>query len=365
VRSKPKEGMVVAGYRLTRRLGGGGFGQVFLARWRRHRRALKFIPLRDAGEWGRRELSVLVHVRHANVVRLVGHAEWPEEAPEYLVLLMEYVEGQPLYEWAREENPSARQVARVVLKLARALEFLHREGVLHRDLKGDNVLVRAGEQEPVLVDFGSAAWGGAPRITRGALAPGTLHYRSPESVRFFLQPRREPGARYGYTQADELYALGVILYVLLTDGHPFDGPEDLMLGEILGRVPAAPHQLNPRVPRALSQLCMRLLEKEPITRLASAVGLGQALEEVLQGTETTWDMPLFYGWGQEVRTTEDEPARVDAGTPPWLVQWTRQRPRRGKPPAPAASPLSPAAAVAALRWAAERVVDRFWSWDNG
>lgn len=345
----------MAGYRLEQRIGEGGFGQVFLARRGRRRYALKFIRLLVGGAWGRRELSVLVHVRHPNVVRLFGHLEWPEEQPEYLVLLMEHVEGRPLYEWAKEENPSARQVAQVVLKLARALEFLHREGVLHRDIKGENVLVRAPGGEPVLVDFGSAEWAGAPRIMGSALAPGTLHYRSPEAVRYLLGRSREPGKDYRYTVADDLYALGVVLYALLTDAHPFDGPDDALLEEIMGLVPQAPHLANARVPQALGELCMRLLEKEPEARPASAAELVDSLEVALEGAEAAWDLPLCYGWGTaEEATTED--ALAQAGPQQWLRRWARQKPRRGMRPTAALRPALPASIAAALRWVARTVV---------
>jgi eukaryotic-like serine/threonine-protein kinase len=334
MRCRPAEGAVVGGYRLERLLGEGGFGQVFLARQGERQYALKFIRFEGGGAWGRRELAVLAHVRHPNVVRLLGHVVWPEEEPESLVLLLEYVEGLPLYEWAKEHNPTARQVARVVLRLARALESLHRQGVLHRDLKGSNVLVRSNE-EPVLVDFGSAEWAGAPRIASSILAPCALHYRSPESVRFLLRASHAPGEYYRYTVADDLYALGVILYVLLTDSHPFDGPEQTLLAEIVGHMPKAPHEGSARMPRALSELCMCLLHKEPAARPASAAESCQGLEKALQGADATWDIPLCYGWCQDEATTEDALPLADA-VAQRLRRWTRHKPRRGRRPPEAA-----------------------------
>lgn len=335
MRYKPVEGAVVAGYRLERLLGEGGFGQVFLARQGERQYALKFIRLEGGGVWGRRELAVLAHVRHPNVVRLLGHMVWPQEQPEYLVLLLEYVEGLPLYEWARAYNPTARQVARLVLKLARALEAVHREGVLHRDLKGSNVLVRSKEEEPVLVDFGSAEWAGAPRVAGSPLAPCTLHYRSPEAVCFLLRSSHTPGECYRYTVADDLYALGVILYVLLTDSHPFDGPEQTLLAEIVGHMPQAPHKASTRVPQALSELCLCLLHKEPGARPASAAEFCQGLEQAQLGAAADWDIPLCYGWSRDEATTEDALPLADA-VAQRLRRWTRQKPRRGQRPTQAA-----------------------------
>jgi eukaryotic-like serine/threonine-protein kinase len=337
MRIRLAEGDTVAGYRLERRVGAGGFGEVFMALRGSRRYALKFISLQRFAAWGRRELAVLVHVRHPNIVRLLGHFEWPEDEPEYLVLLMEYVEGLPLYDWAKEENPTARQVARVMSKLARALDVLHQQGVLHRDFKGENVLVRAQDTEPVLVDFGSAGWAGAPRVTGGVLAPSTLHYRSPESVRFLLRQDRAPGERYLYTVADDLYSLGVALYVLLTDAHPFDGPEDVLLTDIVKYIPKAPHMVNVRVPQALSELCMHLLDKDPRARLESALTLSTELEVIQQGAESTWDIPLCYGWSHDEATTEDVLAPAGEEQQRLLRRWIRRKPRRGRRPLAAGS----------------------------
>ncbi len=327
-------GVVVGGYRVERKLGAGGQGKVYLA-WRDGRPyALKFIHLERVGEWGWRELFILLRHKFPNVVRLLSHVEWPEDRPEFLVLVMEYVRGRTLHRWAREENPCARAVAEVLWKLARALEKVHAAEVLHRDLKDDNVLVREADGEPVLVDFGAGGMPGAPRVTRGALAPGGLHFRSPESVAFFLRESRTPEERYRYAPADELYALGVILYALLTDTYPIDDAEPLMLAEILTRQPVPPHEVNERVPRALSGLCMRLLEKQPTARLASAGALGEALEAALREAkgDAAWEVPLFPGW-DEGGSSEEQPG--DAAQPAWLRRWVRQKPRRGKRPPPA------------------------------
>src|SRR5512143_2347386 len=98
-------GEVVHGYRIERKLGAGGFSLVYLA-WQGERPyALKFTSMKHARDWAKRELFILLEFQHLNVVRLVGHVKGPEEAPEYLVLVMEYVPGRTLYDWADEENP--------------------------------------------------------------------------------------------------------------------------------------------------------------------------------------------------------------------------------------------------------------------
>jgi serine/threonine-protein kinase len=340
-----RPGMVVGGYRIEKKLGAGGFGKVFLA-WRDGSPcALKFIHLESVGEWGWRELFIMLRHEFPNVVKLLSHFKWREEKPEYLVLVMEYVPGVTLYQWARDNNPCARELVEKLLPLARALKEVHAQEVKHRDLKGDNVLVRETDGAPVLVDFGAGTMPGAPRVT-GALAPANLRYRSPEAVAFFLRENRKRGESYDYSVRDELYALGVILYVLATDVYPFDGPDDELLGEILDGEPKPPHVRNSRVPRSLSELCLRLLAREPHARVPNAEALCEALEKLLEESKAgpRWEVPLCYGWTVDGRTTEDAPELVGHDPQAWLRKWIRQKPKRGRPPdppAPVAEPPTP------------------------
>jgi eukaryotic-like serine/threonine-protein kinase len=216
-------------------------------------------------------------------------------------------------------------VAGKLVKLCRALAAMHAARVLHRDLKGDNILVRDGDGEPVLVDFGSgyAPWG--PRVTMGALAPGSPAYRGPQCARFLLEPHRLPGEKYLHTEADDLFALGVTLYVLLTGEYPFEASGEWELMRAIAQErPGVPHELNPRVPRALGELCLRLLEKEPEARLASASAVGQALEALLAEADAHWDVPLRHGGGsapERRRAGEPAPARPVRATVGSRARW--------------------------------------------
>jgi eukaryotic-like serine/threonine-protein kinase len=338
-------GMVVSGYRIEKKLGAGGFGKVYLA-WRDGSPcALKFIHLESVGEWGWRELFLMLRHQFPNVVKLLSHFKWPEDKPEYLVLVMEYVPGVTLYQWARDNNPCARELVEKLLPLARALKEVHAKEVKHRDLKGDNVLVRETDGEPVLVDFGAGTMPGVPRVTRGSLAPANLRYRSPESVAFFLRQDRKRGESYDYAETDELYALGVILYVLATDVYPFNGPDDELLGEILAGDPKPPSVRNSRVPSSLSDLSLRLLARETHARVPNAEALCEALEKLLEEAKADprWEVPLCYGWTVDGRTTEDAPELVGKDPQAWLRRWIRQKPKRGRPPtAPAPPAVAPA-----------------------
>jgi serine/threonine protein kinase len=204
-------GTDVGSYVVEAPLGAGGFATVFLARRGGQLHALKLLSLRDHAGWAEREVLVLTHVRHRNVAQLRGFWQWPDQEPRYLVVVMEYVAGRRLDAWARAENPSARQVLLLLRDLSRALVAVHQAGVVHRDVKEANILVRQEDGEAVLVDFGVSGCEQAARVTLGMMPPGTLEYRSPEAWRFRREHRSEPAARYRPTPPDDLYALGVVL----------------------------------------------------------------------------------------------------------------------------------------------------------
>ena len=335
----PEPGMEVAGYRLESRLGGGGQGTVYLARREGRPYAVKFLPLPHTGDWAWRELDVLVRLRWAGVVTLEGCGKWPAHRPCFLFIVTPYVKGRPLYDWAREHNPTAREAAWVVRWVAGQLAPVHRAGVVHRDVKGDNLLVRQEDGRPVLVDFGVSTYEGAPHHTPPLALPGTPRYRSPEALRF----RREHlGEHSPARTSDDLWALGVVLYWLLTGAYPFDkegADEGALADVILYQEPEAPHTRNPRVPRALSELCLRMLRKEPGERYADAEAVDAALGAVLEEADGTWEVPLGEAWAPGNATTEGGDEWGDAVD--WELEDARSRrleryeargPVRGRPP---------------------------------
>jgi len=324
-------GTEVGPYRVEERLGAGGFGTVFRAESGGERCALKLLALHEVGEWAEREVVVLARLRHPNVVRLRGFWQWPEAAPRYHVVVMDYVPGRRLDVWTRTENPSARQVLRLVRGVARGLAETHRARVVHRDVKEANIIVREPDGEAVLVDFGVSGCEGASRVTGGMMGPGTVEYRSPWAWRFRRDHRGEASARYQATPADDVYALGVVFYWLLTDVLPFSASTGPGLEALLTRPPLAPHVRNPRVPPEVSELCLRLLRKQAGDQ-PDAETVCQAAEALLAREGTGWDAPLCEGYGEQNATTQpgeevDEEAR-------WLNQLQRHedRPRRGKRP---------------------------------
>jgi serine/threonine-protein kinase len=332
----PRLGETVGGFHLEARLGAGGYGTVYRARRGGRLYAVKFLFLPSVARWAWRELEVMLRVRRVGVVRVAGHGEWPDRSPLFLFIAMEYVEGPGLYDWARRHQPTARQVAQVLRQLARQLVAVHAAGVVHRDVKGANVLVREAGGVPVLVDFGVGTYAGAPEVT-GPLPPGTALYRAPEVWRF--RRERKKGERYVTSARDDAWALGVVFYWLLTGAYPFDVPdtgdgladEAALEDAIVHQAPVPPHERDPRVPRALSEVCLRMLEKAPEARFADVQAVDSALEAALAGADASWEVPL--GHEPDGANSLGDPPEPSTPAPP-----TRAAPLTEAPPAQAVPP---------------------------
>jgi eukaryotic-like serine/threonine-protein kinase len=292
-------GSRVAGYEVLGRLGAGGYGTVYRVRCEGHVSALKVLPLETSDGWEEREVDVMRRLRHPNVACLRGYFDWPTATPRFRILLMDYVEGDPLDVHARRHGLTALDVVGLMLPLADALGTIHEAGVVHRDVKESNILVRGSDQQPVLVDFGAGHYEGAPTLT-SAFPPGTWEYRSPEAWSL-LRPPKEGEAPYRLGPPDDLWATGVVLYWMLTDRRPFVGRDMLDVGtSVLHRPLVPPRERNPRVPEALESLCLRLLERERQARLTSAWELRAELEALRQGADASWRVPLFEGQARRV-----------------------------------------------------------------
>jgi serine/threonine-protein kinase len=320
----PQPGESVGGYRILSPVGKGGFGSVFKAE--RDGRLFALKVLRNVGlhPRARREISTLLMLRHPNVVGFVGTDWWQKAGTGFLVIVMEWVEGVPLDVWASRFNPSALDVVGKVLQVARTLRDAHYAGVFHRDIKLDNLLIRLEDGAPVVVDWGLGVYPGAPSLTEpGRMPPGTPEYRSPQIVRYPFDSDcgSDP---YEPSLGDEQWALGGVLYWLLTDWLPFGTREVSGLYQrIEHALPLAPVLRNPRVPEALSALCLRMLEKEPGARFESDVALCAALEEAqAQGRrEASWQVPLV----------DPEALEPTGDVAPWDAQEVERRRQVGKP----------------------------------
>ncbi|QSQ20753.1 serine/threonine protein kinase [Pyxidicoccus parkwayensis] len=242
-----------------------------------------------------REAELLSRVQHPAVPRIHAHGLWAHPAGPFPFLVMDWVEGQPLYDWGREQHPTSRQVLRLLAQVARALEATHAVEAVHRDVKGDNVLVRVSDGQAFLTDFGAGYIRGAPTLTAPPLPPGTPPYRSPEAVRFQWGYRSHPTARYEAQPADDVFALGVTAYRLVTGSYPPPPRVEGMDIQDDDAMPLVPPRLrNPAVCQELDALILRMLAEHPEERLGqgSTLAVALALEEAVRTSGPHADVPL-------------------------------------------------------------------------
>jgi serine/threonine protein kinase/lipoprotein NlpI len=272
------DGETISGYEILGEIGRGGMGVVYKARHRALKRlvALKMIL---AGSYAgpnqltrfRTEAEAAARVQHAHLVQIYEVGE--QEGRPYLAL--EYVEGGSLDKQLNGTPMPARQAAALVETLARAIDAAHQAGIIHRDLKPANVLLTA-DGTPKITDFGLAK-----RLdeSAGETASGTIlgtpSYMAPEQAR---------GQSKHIGPAADVYALGAILYELLTGRPPFKAASALdTLAQVIGDEPVAPRQLQSKTPRDLETICLKCLQKEPHKRYARASLLAEDLGRFLRG----------------------------------------------------------------------------------
>ncbi|WP_257454938.1 serine/threonine-protein kinase [Archangium lipolyticum] len=278
-------------------LGAGGFGTVYQTRGPKgDRSALKMVPLvnGETRAWREALIGARLHLRHPNLARVLEAGRWPAQDPRFIYLKQELVDGVRLDVWAREHDVDTSQVVDRVMEVARALAVAHEAQVVHRDVKEANILVRRSDGQAVLVDFGVGYYDGAPTLTEGLFPPGTPRYRSPEAWRFGRENKGVQGAHYRAGVGDDLYALGVVFYRLLTGRDPFLPGEhgNVDVEAVLNQAPMPPHLVNPRVPLAVEEVCLRLLAKTPEERYPGAVALCAALETLRARADASWKVPL-------------------------------------------------------------------------
>jgi WD40 repeat protein/tRNA A-37 threonylcarbamoyl transferase component Bud32 len=215
-----------------------------------------------------REARLALQLDHPNIVRVYEVGE--EAGLPYLV--SEFVAGRTLADHLRDLRPIPNRAAEILAAVADALEHAHRQGVVHRDVKPSNVLVR-WDGIPLLTDFGLARQDSdEPTLTRDGDVLGTPAYMSPEQARGC----REVDAR------SDVYSLGVVLYQLLTGQPPFTGNSRMVLKQILEDEPRPPRSLNDQLPRDLETICLECLRKEPARRYQTAADLAEDLRRFRQ-----------------------------------------------------------------------------------
>jgi hypothetical protein len=278
-------------YDVQLRLGGGTFGDVYLAYdgLMDRRVAIKvpsatLLASQTATEEFLREARSVARLQHEGIVRAY---DFGQDADGQCYIVYEYVEGTTLAERIKPERSAMDPLpqalaATMVAQVAEALHYAHLQGLVHRDIKPANILLdRQGK--PKVADFGLAVREEDLAKQKGRLA-GTLPYMSPEQV------RREAHRIDGRT---DIYSLGVVLYELLCRRRPFQGETEKELKEqILHREAKPPRQINDSIPRVLEDICLKALSKRINDRYATARDMAEELWEVAPHVQRLARLPV-------------------------------------------------------------------------
>jgi serine/threonine protein kinase len=262
-------GALVGPYTVEALVGAGGMGEVYRARDRRLDRtvALKVVPIDqpfdpDVQPLFLQEARACSALNHANIVTI--HDVGTENGIAYLG--MEYVQGETLKQALATRQLSVRDKLLLSIQIAEALAAAHAGGIIHRDLKPGNAMVTAGGQIKVL-DFGLAtrvenSWDAANESMRAAFSSrtriimGTVAYMSPEQAKGLKADARS-----------DIFSFGTVLYEMFTGSRPFTGKCSMdVLESVLKSEPVSPAELQPNLPKRLTGILLKALEKEPDNR---------------------------------------------------------------------------------------------------
>jgi DNA-directed RNA polymerase subunit RPC12/RpoP len=303
-------GLTWKGYRIDSILGKGGMGAVYKAEQVSLRRpvALK-VMLRASGqahpgerERFEREAKLIGTLNHPNIVRVI-HAEWAEDLCWFT---MELVPGQDFKATLRSGTFPMGQGAAVVAKTARAMDFAHRKGIVHRDLKPQNVMIDADSGEPKVLDFGLAKNVDAEQLqqlTQMGAFLGTPSYMAPE------QAGGDPTA---IDARADVYALGAMLYEVLTGRPPFTAKKAIqVIRKVLKEDPVPCRQVFPQADARLEAIAMRCLRKDPAERFQTAGELADAIEQVIGRVSRSYERTES---GTSATAPPEPPAEGEGGS---------------------------------------------------
>ncbi|HEY2850856.1 MAG TPA: serine/threonine-protein kinase [Gemmatimonadaceae bacterium] len=289
-------------YRIIRRVGSGGMADVYAAEHERLGRplAVKVVHSHLARDEEmrtrfRREAEASSRLVHPLICTPIDYGE----VGEVVYLVMPFLGGGCLADdLMRDRTVAATRTAFIASQVATALDYAHRHGVIHRDVKPDNVLFD-DDGNAMLTDFGIATAHFHGRLTAGGRAMGTPHYMAPEQAMGKMLDGRS-----------DLYAVGVMLYECLVGFPPFDGADGYSIGyKHVHEAPVTLHEVDSKVPVALADITMRCLLKDPVARFQTGHELSDALLTFLH--EQKLHMPDL---ARVVRGDDDGDEASDAPT---------------------------------------------------
>ena len=277
-------------YQVLKELGRGGMGIVFQA-YDKHLQeqvAIKILsPLLsndpDALERLKREVSAARRITHPNVIRIHDIAE----ANGLQYVSMEYFGGTTLKDHIKQSGGlSVMEAFNIASQICEGLQAAHSQGVIHRDLKSQNIILNNANQIKI-IDFGLAHTQQMQGLTATGLIMGTPEYMAPEQV-----------AGKKVDERADIYSLGIILYELFTGKVPFTGPSAISVGfQQIKDAPAVPSSINPQINTAVENVILKALEKEPVQRYRNVTELKHDLEAAV---------------GQPTRLSSQQPTIADA-----------------------------------------------------
>jgi serine/threonine-protein kinase len=267
-------------YQIERELGAGGMATVYLARDLRHDRKVALKVLRPelaavlGGERFLKEIQLTANLQHPHILALHDSGE----ADGIVFYVMPYIEGESLRDrLTKEKQLPVDEAVRIATQVAGALDYAHRHGVVHRDIKPENILLHDGSA--LVADFGIAlaasTAGGGKRMTETGMSLGTPHYMSPEQA----MGEKE------ITAKSDVYALGCVLYEMLTAEPPFTGATaQAIVARVMTEEPRSLTLQRRTIPPHVDAAVRRALQKLPADRFASAAQFAEALANPAFGT---------------------------------------------------------------------------------
>ena len=264
-------------YQILELLCEGGMGRVYRAVDTKLQRivAVKVIVKQGENDKKRfqREIQTTAKLKHPNIVQIFhsGHEKC------FPFFAMEFIDGGTLSEFVEKQRPSIHNIAVIMSKVAEAVAYAHDNGVIHRDLKPDNIMMDG--TEPKVVDFGLAKVNeAAQKLSKTGTMLGTVHYMSPEQT----QSNK-------ITKSSDIYSLGVILYKLLCGRLPFTGNSSpKIVQQIIHKQPVPLTQIKKRIPIELEIICLKCLEKRAKDRYQDARRIGNGVKKICKERKDTY-----------------------------------------------------------------------------